>query len=369
MVSVIVPIYNKEKELGRCIDSITNQTYSDLEIILVNDGSTDNSLTICNMYEKTDSRIEVINKENGGVSTARNSGLKKATGEWIMFVDPDDMLLTDCIERLIQGVRDSDVIVSGYYSKDISNSSYDTIISNYITYDRFGYFKDDCFFLNNPTDLRCVGNAKKDLYIRLFNIYNNGTRLVGIGVPWGRLIKASLLISHGIRYDEKLYRMQDYIFNMHVFYHAKCICYLNEPLYIYNSSHLGTISTQYDERSINYYASVLEQSYNFMVSTKMIIDDDIYNAYCVGVVDICNNLIKKYYLNAPATERKKAVLKLKDFFDNKKYRDAVFNKKRENTKIIRELRVKKAMEGKYDYILVIEYIVRFIKLLKSRVMQ
>ena len=91
-VSIIVPIYNKEKYLEKCLDSILGQTYRDLEIILVDDGSTDNSLVICQHYAEKDPRIKIYHKPNGGVSSARNLGLEKSTGKYISFVDPDDFI-------------------------------------------------------------------------------------------------------------------------------------------------------------------------------------------------------------------------------------------------------------------------------------
>lgn len=89
-ISIIIPIYNVEKYLKRCIDSIVNQTYKNTEIILVNDGSPDNCGEICDEYAKIDSRIKVIHKENGGLSSARNAGIDISSGEYIMFVDSDD---------------------------------------------------------------------------------------------------------------------------------------------------------------------------------------------------------------------------------------------------------------------------------------
>ena len=91
-ISVIVPIYNVEDYLHRCVDSIINQTYTNLEIILVDDGSPDNCLKICDEYAKKDSRIKVVHKKNGGLSDARNAGLEIATGEYIGFVDSDDYI-------------------------------------------------------------------------------------------------------------------------------------------------------------------------------------------------------------------------------------------------------------------------------------
>ena len=105
-VSIIVPVYNCEKWLPDCIESLTRQTYSELEIILVNDGSTDGSLSICKKYEKQDERIYLVNKKNGGVSSARNTGLKHANGEWVTFVDADDWLETDAIERICRELQE-----------------------------------------------------------------------------------------------------------------------------------------------------------------------------------------------------------------------------------------------------------------------
>ena len=107
LISVIVPVYNIEPYLERCIDSIIKQTYRKLEIILVDDGSTDQSGTICDAYEQKDDRVFVIHKKNGGLSSARNSGLKKATGGYIGFVDGDDFISEDMYETLIHFMKEN----------------------------------------------------------------------------------------------------------------------------------------------------------------------------------------------------------------------------------------------------------------------
>lgn len=105
MISVIVPVYNKEEYLARCIDSVLSQTYADLELILVDDGSKDKSAEICREYEKKDKRIRFIQKENGGASTARNLGISEAKGEYIGFVDGDDWIEEDMYETLLAGIE------------------------------------------------------------------------------------------------------------------------------------------------------------------------------------------------------------------------------------------------------------------------
>lgn len=111
MISVIVPIYNSEKYLEQCLTSLIKQTYSDLEIILVNDGSTDASLAICEKYKKGDDRIILINKENQGLVRARKDGVKKATGEYITFIDADDWIDIDTYENLAD--FKSDIVAYG----------------------------------------------------------------------------------------------------------------------------------------------------------------------------------------------------------------------------------------------------------------
>lgn len=115
-ISVIVPIYNVAKDLGRCLDSVVNQTYTNLEIILVNDGSTDASFAICHDFADRDHRVKLINQENAGRGIARNRGMEAATGDLISFIDPDDILNVYYFERLHQQLKkyDSDIAVCGY---------------------------------------------------------------------------------------------------------------------------------------------------------------------------------------------------------------------------------------------------------------
>lgn len=109
LVSVIVPIYNAEQHMKSCIESLKNQTYTNIEIILVDDGSTDEGPSICDAYEKEDHRIQVIHKKNTGVSVARNNGLDMAKGTYISFVDADDSISPDMIEKLVQALKNKQV--------------------------------------------------------------------------------------------------------------------------------------------------------------------------------------------------------------------------------------------------------------------
>jgi len=119
LISVIIPIYNSEKYLKRCIDSIINQTYKNIEIICINDGSTDESYNILKQYEIKDNRIIILNKLNQGVSSARNDGIRISKGQYITFVDSDDWLELDAIENMVYLAKnkESDAIRKNYYLK------------------------------------------------------------------------------------------------------------------------------------------------------------------------------------------------------------------------------------------------------------
>lgn len=124
-ISVIIPIYNVENYLKRCIDSVINQTYKNLEIILVDDGSKDNCGKICDEYAKVDSRIQVIHKINGGLSDARNAGLKVATGDYIYYIDSDDYIDNDMLEIMKKNLEkyNADISICGIY-KECENGNY-----------------------------------------------------------------------------------------------------------------------------------------------------------------------------------------------------------------------------------------------------
>ncbi len=113
-ISVIIPTYNKEKYLNECLDSVINQTLKEIEIICVNDGSTDNSLTILKEYEKKDKRIKIINQENSGVAIARNRAMDISKGEFIAFLDSDDKIINDnSLENLYYAAVNNNVLISG----------------------------------------------------------------------------------------------------------------------------------------------------------------------------------------------------------------------------------------------------------------
>lgn len=139
-ISVIVPVYNVEKYLHRCVDSILTQTFSDFELILVDDGSPDNCGKICDEYVQKDKRIKVVHKKNGGLSSARNAGMKVATGEYILFCDSDDFVHPQWCEFMLSAIEEhkNSFIVCGY--KKTSNDCVDSQMYQ-LSYKKTEYFK------------------------------------------------------------------------------------------------------------------------------------------------------------------------------------------------------------------------------------
>lgn len=134
-ISVIVPVYNVEQYLERCVDSIINQTYTNLEIILVNDGSTDNSGKLCDELAKKDERIRVIHKENGGLSDARNRGIDESESDLVGFIDSDDYIDSDMYEVLLKNLNDTDADLSMCALYDVYNNTPEVQVTNKETWE------------------------------------------------------------------------------------------------------------------------------------------------------------------------------------------------------------------------------------------
>lgn len=137
-ISIVIPIYNAEKTLRRCIDSAVNQTYRDIEIILVDDGATDNSGRICDEYAERDARIRVIHKRNGGVCDARNAGTQAVTTTWLTFAESDDYLTPDACETMLREAEKhrADLVMGAYYKKGANGERIKHLFSKTISFSR-----------------------------------------------------------------------------------------------------------------------------------------------------------------------------------------------------------------------------------------
>lgn len=202
MVSVIVPVYKSRETLVRCVESLRNQTIEELEIILVDDGSPDGSGKICTELSKEDVRIRVIHKENGGVSSARNAGIEKAKGEYLLFADSDDYVEPDLVEKLLDGIGQDDMAICGfhhhYQGRDI---------------------------VRIP---EVPGQSGEENFLAL---YGQGF----LNMPWNKLYKREL----AGRFDESLSLGEDLLFNLDYLRRADGIAIVKLPLCHYIQDETG----------------------------------------------------------------------------------------------------------------------------------
>ncbi len=198
MVSVIIPAYNMEKYIGRCLSSVIAQTYSDLEIIVVDDGSSDNTYDIAKEYSEKDKRVFIYHKENGGVSSARNFGIEKATGEYIFFFDPDDLLEKDCIEVLVSAMEGSEAdFVSCQHSRwDDTGAKLEDF--NFITGDKI--FASD--------------NDRVDFFVRELLNYHVGFEV------WNKLYRTGIIMDNDVRFSDTCKIGEDLSFNIKYMMHV-----------------------------------------------------------------------------------------------------------------------------------------------------
>ena len=242
LVSIIVPIYNMENKLVKCLDSICSQTYENYEVLLIDDGSKDNSAEICKTYEKKDKRFKYIYQKNQGVSAARNNGLKQVRGTWVCFIDPDDYLDIDMLKELVEAGEDKteiDIVMCCCYAETAGKS----ILNEF-------YSKE-----------RIFSSDKSDLYMELLNKQYMASqyRYTAVGVPWAKIYRYSFLKKVPIEFNKDLKRMQDNIFNWYAFYYAKKIVYINRPLYYYTVEHVKNYADQFDPEAYQYLGKIVEE--------------------------------------------------------------------------------------------------------------
>ncbi len=207
-ISIIIPAYNVEQYLSRCVDSILAQTYTNFELLLVDDGSKDKSGAICDEYAAKDTRIHVFHKANGGVSSARNIGLGNAHGEWTVFVDGDDVVPSDSLDTLIKlASPDIDLVMAGYEAIDINGMKIDgptKIVSKSITWEQAlaEMFK--------PTDLGYQGYC------------------------FGKLFRTSVIKSNNLKFNEAIKFNEDRLFGVNFICQSKNqVAYTTKSVYSY----------------------------------------------------------------------------------------------------------------------------------------
>lgn len=219
-VSVIIPVYNVENYLERCLESVINQTFYDIEIIIVNDGSTDKSYEIMNKYKEIDKRIKIINQDNKGVCNARNKALKHVESNYVIFLDADDSIEKEMIEKL--------------YSKIVSENS-DMVFCNY--YKKSKYKEENNLTLKVNSNEELIDIYRKDLIRTQCN-----------GYIWNKIYRVELLTQNCILFDENMKYCEDLEFNIRFIKYAKKIGQIEEYLYTYHYRNGSAITKFGEER-------------------------------------------------------------------------------------------------------------------------
>lgn len=219
LVSLIIPVYNAEKYLRRCLNSAAQQTFSDMEIILVNDGSTDTSLSICREFQQKDSRFLIIDKENTGVSDSRNRAISIARGEYLQFMDSDDWLTPDATEVLVQAAQkyDCDLVVADFYRVDKAVFTEKQHIRERGLLTREQYAE---YMMQDPADFY-------------------------YGVLWNKLYRKKILDEHQICMDTELRWCEDFLFNLGFIRHAERFTAVQVPIYYYMKRKGSLVSTDW----------------------------------------------------------------------------------------------------------------------------
>lgn len=255
-ISVIVPVYNAEKYLDECVNSILNQTIRDLECILVDDGSTDTSPAICDEYAKKDARVRVIHKENGRAASARNAGMRMAQGEYLAFVDADDWISPDMYERMLA-------------------AGADVCLCDYV---RFGDRREEPFTQPN---IRAGFYDKEQIRQEVYpHLVMDGIEFPVTISNWALVIRRSIIAEHHLAYREDILVSEDAPFGSEVLYCADTFAYLKgEQLYHYRMTG-GSASKSYkpwwwdsflkiNEETENYFGSCEEYDFTQQIKSNM----------------------------------------------------------------------------------------------------
>ena len=277
-ISVIVPVYNVDRYLEICIDSLINQTYDNLEIILINDGSTDDSKLICEKYLNLDKRIKLINQKNKGVSSARNNGIRNSSGEYIVFVDSDDYCELNMFETIVKNINlNKDTFIIYGYNKIFKN-------------------KKKSVLLNENKNLN-KNNIIKNILIK---------EEIG-GYLWNKLFIASIIKNNNIKFNNKISYCEDLLFVSEYIRYIKRVKYLKKSLYNYRMRKNSVTYEFFNNKNI----SILD-------SCQLLIEANYYNynirnnlefRYLNNYYKLRKYIPKDYNINLDILKREKEILK------------------------------------------------------------
>lgn len=281
-ISIIVPIYNVEPYLSRCLDSLVKQTLQEIEIIAVNDGSTDKSLLILREYAEKDHRITVVDQKNAGVSFARNEGIQMARGEYIGFVDPDDWIDANMYEVLYrEAVQEQAEIVMCGYMREFGTHAKEKIFSlpQKVTYRGEQ--------VRTQVMRRLIGPLAEEM--------GNPELLDAWGTVWSKIYRADLVRKHGLEFVDlnKVGTNEDSLFNIYACSYATSFVFLNRPLYHYWRSHSGSVTSGFKPRLLEQWFTLYTYMEDFLNQKNLAGEYQLAlkNRICLNILGLGLNTI------------------------------------------------------------------------------
>ncbi|ALO47937.1 glycosyltransferase family 2 protein [Hoylesella enoeca] len=269
-ISIIVPVYNAGSTIKRCIDSILHQTFSDFEVLLIDDGSNDNSGLLCNSYAKKDNRIHAYHKQNGGVSSARQWGIEHSQGDYTIHVDPDDWIEPLMLERLYQIalIENSDMVICDFYENGKNKQKY---------------------LSQKPTSL----NAKELLIDVLTHLH---------GSCCNKLIRRECYQKYNVQFPLGINYCEDQYVIIALLQHPIKVSYLPEAFYHYENTDKNSLSRTYNERTYEYdlnvyriFEDLLKDSDGYNIGMRMKRMDIISRAFNFGYNYYSSSKFKHYF--------------------------------------------------------------------------
>lgn len=291
--SVVIPVYNVDKYLSRCLTSVLSQSFKNFEVICINDGSTDKSLAILNEYAEKDSRFKVISQANQGQGVARNNGIDLANGEYIVFVDPDDFIDSSSLEIIYDKFKQTNV---------------DIVQFDYVSCKENGEFcRNEVFNNQLKKYFHCL--VKDNEIYNWSKFPKNNLQDMWMSV-WNKAYKTDFIKSNNIRMAPNK-NGEDHIFSISANLLANKILYLNKPLYYYRTRVDSAVNTASDDNFC-----VFE---NIVLLGKFLVEQNLYEEYKTGYEDYVLTVLSWHYANIPTESIDTYLSMCKELLTTKEY--------------------------------------------------
>ena len=309
LVSIIVPVYNVEQYLSKCLDSLINQTYRNLEIICVNDGSKDESYRILDQYSKRDSRIVIVNQDNQGLSCARNTGMQYVHGLYLMFVDSDDWIDIDTCESAINCAEkyNADLVFWGYIKEYADRS-----VKKSLLWDNECCFDDD--------------EVKKYLHKRLFGL--DGVELShpeyanSFETAWGKLYKSTIVLDNHVKFvDTSIIGTEDALFNIEAIGYVNKAVYLDKCMNHYRKDNSDSLTSKYKPQLFNQWQTLFDYMEAYITQNDLSVDykHALNNRIALSLIGLGLNVVSSQ------KREKEKIQEIKDIIKTDRYCEAYKN--------------------------------------------